>query len=75
MFEENKPYQVIINRNSGLKNFVGYCTYYRENCSVICFNVGTNDRYVISSKDVIKATELSPRDIEVRKTTGKFFIY
>jgi hypothetical protein len=75
MFEENKPYQVLMKRNSGLKNFVGYCTYFKENCAVVCFRVGTDTRYVISVLDVIQKTELSPQIIETRKTNGRFFIY
>lgn len=74
-FEENKPYQVLMNRTSGIKNFVGYCTYYRKNCSVICFRAGTDTKYVIAASDVIRATKLSPQIIETRKTNGRFFIY
>jgi hypothetical protein len=66
---EGKPYQVMLNDNS---HFVGY---YLAGLRVLIFRNGLNDKIIVLDSDIKQIKELSPREIETRKTTGKFFIY
>jgi hypothetical protein len=64
----NMPYRIkTIDRN-----FVGYLTSETERTAM--FRIGTEDKLIVTKKEIQKADRLSPRDIETRKN-GRFFTF
>lgn len=64
----NMPYQVI----TVDRHFVGY---FLGGNTVLTFRIGLDDKLIFQSSEVKKYVELSPRDIETRKSSGRYFIY
>ena len=64
----NMPYQV----HSVDRHFVGY---FLGGNNVLTFRIGTDDKLILQACEIRKIVELSPRDIETRKSSGRFFIY
>jgi hypothetical protein len=58
-----------------LKDHSHFVGYYLTGNLVLIFRNGTDDKIVILKSEIRSVLELSPRDVETRKTTGKFFIY
>ena len=64
------PYQIILNDH---KHFVGYLE--KASGIVLQFRTGTDNRLILLKSEIKKITPISPRDVETRKKTGRFFIY
>lgn len=69
VLEKGLPYSVkTIDRN-----FVGYFQHETDNTTL--FRIGLNENLLMHKKEIKTVKRLSPRDIETRKSTGRFFIF
>jgi uracil phosphoribosyltransferase len=68
-FTIGMPYQI----HTTDMHFVGYLR--TNNANVKTFRVGLDDMVIVLTSEITKAVPLSPRDIETRKTSGRYFIY
>jgi hypothetical protein len=69
IFTIGMPYQI----HTPDMHFIGYLLTNNDN--VKTFRVGLNDNVIVLTSEITKAVLLSPRDIETRKSSGRYFIY